>query len=179
MTEDSLTQERVDGIAKSMEGLDRVTDQFGRTLTSAFARGVVSGKSFEDVLRGIGQRFVDIALQAALKPAEGLLNGALSGLSGILGTAAGAVRPFADGGVVAAPTYFPMAGGTGLMGEAGPEAVMPLARGPDGKLGVRGEGGGVTVNVAISTPDAQSFRRSEAQLSATLARAVSRGQRGL
>jgi phage-related minor tail protein len=177
MTNDLLTESEVDGLATAMTGLNRVTDQVGRTMTTAFARGAIAGKSFEDVLRGIGQRFVDIALQAALKPAEGLLNGALSGLTGAL---AGAVTPFADGGVIASPTFFPAGKGLGLMGEAGPEAVMPLARGPDGRLGVRGAGGaGVTVNVAISTPDAASFRRAEAQVTATLARAVARGQRGL
>jgi phage-related minor tail protein len=168
----------VDELRGAMEGLNRVTDQFGRTLTGAFARGIVSGKSFGDVLRGIGQRFVDMALSAAMKPAGSLLNGLFSGLSGSIGGALGGIRPFADGGIVGAPTYFPMSREIGLMGEAGPEAVMPLARGADGKLGVRG-GGGVMVNVAISTPDAQSFRRSEAQVAATLAKAVARGQRSL
>lgn len=48
------------------------------------------------------------------------------------------VVPFADGGIVTGPTTFPMAGGrTGLMGEAGAEAIMPLTRGPGGHLGVR------------------------------------------
>ena len=66
------------------------------------------------------------------------------------------------------------------MGEAGSEAVMPLARGPDGRLGVRSAGGGATsVTVNISATDAESFRRSEAQVSAALARAVARGRRAL
>jgi phage-related minor tail protein len=51
------------------------------------------------------------------------------------------VTAFADGGVVNQPTMFPMANGAGLMGEAGPEAVMPLKRGKNGKLGVQVEGG--------------------------------------
>ena len=66
------------------------------------------------------------------------------------------------------------------MGEAGSDAVMPLARGPDGRLGVRSAGGGaanVTVNIAAT--DVESFRRSEAQVSAALARAVARGRRAL
>jgi len=61
----------------------------------------------------------------------------------------GNVLPFAIGGVVGGPTLAPMA----LMGEAGPEAVMPLARRTDGKLGVLGAGGGganVVVNVIAS-----------------------------
>ena len=49
----------------------------------------------------------------------------------------GMLMPFAQGGVVGAPTYFPLGRGLGLMGEQGAEAVMPLARGPDGRLGVR------------------------------------------
>jgi lambda family phage tail tape measure protein len=56
----------------------------------------------------------------------------------------GNVIPFAKGGVVSSPTLFPMANGAGLMGEAGPEAVMPLARDGSGRLGVRGGGGGGT-----------------------------------
>jgi len=86
--------------------------------------------------------------------------------------------PFARGGVVSGPTTFPMRGGTGLMGEAGPEAIMPLARGADGKLGVRG-GGGQAVNVTmnIATPDVQGFQRSQGQIAAQMARVLGRGQR--
>lgn len=96
--------------------------------------------------------------------------------------AGGRVVPFASGGVVAAPTFFPMGRDAGLMGEAGPEAIMPLARGPDGRLGVRAGGGGqrpLSVTMNIATPDAESFRRSETQVAASLARAVARGQRGM
>jgi phage-related minor tail protein len=57
---------------------------------------------------------------------------------------------------------------------------MPLARGADGKLGVAASGsGGGNVTVNIATPDADSFRRSETYLTGLIARAVSRGQRGL
>ena len=53
------------------------------------------------------------------------------------------IQAYADGGVIGGPTTFPMSGGkTGLMGEAGPEAIMPLKRGSNGKLGVQMEGGG-------------------------------------
>ncbi|HUF88330.1 MAG TPA: hypothetical protein VMM59_13195, partial [Thermohalobaculum sp.] len=63
--------------------------------------------------------------------------------------ARGTVVPFARGGVVTRPTMFPMANGLGLMGEAGPEAVMPLKRGPGGRLGVEASGGGTSVNIEI------------------------------
>lgn len=59
----------------------------------------------------------------------------------------GRVIPFAHGGVVSGPALFPMKNGTGMMGEAGPEAIMPLKRGADGKLGVAGGGGGTVVTI--------------------------------
>jgi lambda family phage tail tape measure protein len=60
----------------------------------------------------------------------------------------GNIIPFAHGGVVDGPTLFPMARGMGLMGEAGPEAVLPLKRLSSGNLGVEAAGGPqVTVNV--------------------------------
>lgn len=86
--------------------------------------------------------------------------------------------PFANGGVVSGPTTFPMRGGTGLMGEAGPEAIMPLSRGADGKLGVRMQGqSATTVVMNISTPDVEGFRRSQSQIAAQMGRALGRGQR--
>ena len=71
-----------------------------------------------------------------------------------------------------------MNGGTGLMGEAGPEAIMPLARGADGTLGVRG-GGGMNVTVNISTPDVQGFAQSQNQVAAMVSRALTRAQRNM
>jgi lambda family phage tail tape measure protein len=87
--------------------------------------------------------------------------------------------PFAKGGIVSQPTAFPMRGATGLMGEAGPEAIMPLTRGPDGRLGVQAGGGGrpVTVVMNIATPDVQGFQRSQSQIAAQASRALARGQR--
>jgi hypothetical protein len=81
----------------------------------------------------------------------GLLSGLGKGLLGLLGFAKGGVfaggaqvTAFANGGVVGGPTLFGTRSGLNLMGEAGPEAIMPLKRGADGKLGVAGGGGGVT-----------------------------------
>ena len=163
----------------SLEGLAKQADGFSGTISRAFREAVVGGKEFDDILKGLALRFSTMALNAALKPIENGIGSLLSGLVGSLGSLGG-VTPFAKGGVVASPTYFPLSGGLGLMGEAGAEAVMPLARGPDGRLGVAGGGSGpVTVNIAIQTADVASFRKSEAHVAATLARAVGRGRRGL
>ncbi len=96
------------------------------------------------------------------------------------GFAQGRVMPFARGGVVSQPTMFPMRGGRGLMGEAGPEAIMPLARGADGRLGVQTSGAGaraVNVTVNVTTPDVKGFERSQSQIAAQMARALARGDR--
>lgn len=176
------------GFETALKSLEKQAASFGTTLTGALKGAVVSGRSLEDTLRSIGLSLASDALTAGLSPLQTLLNGfgsrAFSRFAGALpfadGGVIGADAMFAGGGVVAAPTYFPMSGGrTGLAGEAGPEAILPLRRGADGRLGVAADGGGapVTVNVSISTPDANSFRKSEAQISAALARAVARGRR--
>lgn len=164
---------------------------FSRAMTSAFTASVVGGRQFDDVLKSLTLRLSDMAVRLAFKPLEKSIAGGISTLlSGLTGTgtsagvslaaASGAVKPFASGGVIGTPTYFPlMQGGVGLAGEAGPEAIMPLARGPDGKLGVASRGGGNTVTIQIATPDLDSFRRSESYITGQIARAVSRGQRGL
>ena len=166
--------------------------QFGRALTRSFEGIALKGKSVSDVVRGLGQQLSQLAFRAAFKPLERSLSGMFNGLfGGLFGGAKGFAKggliqqgmavPFASGGVVSSPTFFPMAGGrTGVMGERGAEAILPLARGPDGRLGVRSGGGGaVSVNVQISTPDVEGFRKSETQVAALLARAVSQGQRNL
>lgn len=119
-------------------------------------------------------KFTEKLLDAALFGPEGTAGGGL--LGGLIGSggnllaslfnptqnafgnafAGGSIVPFAAGGIVSRPTLFPMARGAGLMGEAGPEAIMPLTRMPSGHLGVRAEGGGgrttVTVNNYAGVP---------------------------
>jgi phage-related minor tail protein len=178
-----------DPLRDALRDLEGLADGFGRAMTTAFKRSVVDGKRLEDVLKSLALSMSGKALDAALAPIAQGLGGFVEGLFGGLSAARGfsrggtlgpMVTPFAQGGVVATPSYFPMRGGLGLMGEAGPEAILPLARGPDGKLGVRaGGGGGTSVVFNVTTRDAESFRRAEAELTAMLARAVARGHRGL
>jgi lambda family phage tail tape measure protein len=159
---------------------------FSGSISRAFKDAVVGGKNFEDVLSGLTLKIAGMALDRALQPLSNIFGGLVDGLFKGFGlanggvVASGAVKPFAQGGVVSAPTLFPLARGLGLMGEAGAEAVLPLARGSDGALGVRTSGHApMVVNFNISTADADSFRKSEAQVTAMLARAVGRGRRGL
>lgn len=159
-------------------------------LRKAFDGVVLDGMNLSDALDVLKNSMIRTAYSAAIKPVTdhfgGMLAGGIGGLvKGLLPFADGGsfsqgrVMPFANGGVISGPTTFPMRGGTGLMGEAGPEAIMPLERGADGKLGVRTSGGGGAVNVVmnITTPDVQGFRRSQGQIAAQMSRALGRGNR--
>ncbi len=159
------TEQLRDGLSD----LGKLADGFGHSMVTAFAGAIIHGRKLSDVLRGLAQTLIQSALTAGLRPLGNLVGGLFSNL---LGNA----TPFAAGGIVNSPTLFPLQGGAGLMGEAGPEAVMPLARGSDGRLGIRG-GASVNVTMNISTPDVQGFQRSQSQVAAMMARAVARGQR--
>ena len=137
-------------------------------LGNNMARGIAQARTFRGALESIGRVILEAGLQGLFtgQGAFGSFGTSVFGTGGATGAigrglapsaavtnangnafSAGRVIPFATGGVIGGPTTFPMAGGrTGLMGEAGPEAIMPLRRGPDGRLGVEGAGSGVTVN---------------------------------
>jgi phage-related minor tail protein len=176
----------------SATGQDAVTleKSMNRGLRRAFDGLVFDGAKLSDALSSLAQSMVNAAYRSAAKPVQEQLGGALAGglgnvLEGLLPFADGAsfsqgrVMPFANGGVVNGPVSFPMRGGRGLMGEAGPEAILPLSRGSDGKLGVRAAQGGGAVQVVmhVSTPDAESFQRSRGQIATQMSRALARAQR--
>jgi phage-related minor tail protein len=154
-----------------MQDLSRLADSFGSKLVTSLAGAVVHGRKLSDVFRSLALSMANQVLSMAIKPLGNLLGGLFANARGNV------VTPFASGGVVNSPMLFPMRRSTGLMGEAGPEAIMPLARGSDGKLGVRGGAAASHVTINISTPDAQGFRQSQSQVAAMVARAVERGQR--
>lgn len=163
---------------------------FSKGLRRAFDGVVFDGMKLSDALETVARSMIQTTYSAAIKPVTNhfgtlLADGVGNLVQGMLpfadgaGFAQGRVMPFANGGVVSGPVTFPMRGGMGLMGEAGPEAIMPLTRGADGKLGVRSSGGGRAVNVVmnISTPDVQGFQRSQSQIAAQMNRALGRGAR--
>jgi hypothetical protein len=144
--------------------------EFGLTFSSALEDIIVKGGDARSVLQALGQDILRIVARKTItEPLGNAISGAVqsSGIfsaigdwfSGLFASAKGNVfsggelMRFASGGaftnrVVGGPTLFPM----GVMGEAGPEAIMPLARDGSGRLGVRGASGGVTVIVNNNAP---------------------------
>jgi hypothetical protein len=151
----------------------------------------LDGMRLSDAMKGVGQSMVNAAYSAAIRPITGQIGGLIAGgVEGLIGAvsgfekggsfAQGRVMPFATGGIVSGPVTFPMRGGMGLMGEAGPEAIMPLARGADGRLGVASQGGRpVNVVMNVNTPDVEGFARSRSQIAAQVSRVIARGRRNL
>lgn len=172
--------------------------------------------SFNDVLRSYIRMLAEMQLRSLASPVLKMLGGSLltfgaetianlssDPIGSLISTLGGAAYNNAKGGVYESPdlsrysnqvrdtsTLFTFARGAGVFGEAGPEAIMPLKRGPDGTLGVRvhprsadGSSGGsklsarqiiVTVPITINTPDANSFRKSTTQISREVALAANR-----
>lgn len=141
---ESLESGLIGAISRARSFKDAM-EQVARTLIESGLNGLLTGRGafggfFNDVLGttagGLGGLARD-ALGFGGFGAGPVLNAKGNAFSG------GRVIPFATGGVIGSPTTFPMAGGNlGLMGEAGPEAIMPLRRGPGGRLGVEMAGGG-------------------------------------
>ena len=132
---------------------DLVTDSMEDGLM-AMADGTKSvSDAFRDMAREIiAELYRVLVVQQMVNAAKSFMGFGLFENGGAF-SGGSQIQAYADGGVVGGPTMFPMAGGkTGLMGEAGPEAIMPLKRGANGKLGVQMEGGGGD-NVVIN----QSF----------------------
>lgn len=188
-------QAEIGGVQSSLSSAEKDATKFSNSLSGGL-RGAIGDLVFEgdklsDVLRSVAQSMVQTTFNRAITPLTDAISGAItSGIGTIFGGGAaafekggafsqGRVLPFAKGGVVTAATTFPMRNGVGLMGEAGPEAIMPLSRGSDGTLGVRTNGAArnVTVNMNISTPNAESFQRSRSQIAANISRAIQSGQR--
>ena len=151
------TQQAQEG-ADAFTQLDAKARAAGQSIAAALSAGQVEGRKLDDVLRGVGLRLSDMALQTAGHTLGGLFFSTLSqGLSSVL--TAGAEGAAAGGANLASSLGNAVSSGAG---------------------GGHPQSAGRALNVVmnVSTPDANSFRQSEAQVSAALSRAVQRGERG-
>lgn len=167
---------------------ERIGQRFSSNLIAQFEAVAIRGKSLNEVFKSLTLSLSHMVLRAAFAPLQQGLASTFSGLfKGVLPFAKGGVLrrgtpvPFAQGGVISSPIAFPLSGGlTGIAGERGAEAIMPLARGPDGRLGVAAQAAsGPPITINIATPDVAGFSRSQTQVAAMIARAAALGKRNL
>ena len=151
-----------DSIKKGSEEVREVVTKAFKGMEDAIVNFVMTGKlNFADFTRSILADMARIIVrQAFIKPLLGMFGFADGGVvENAMGNVYGSngIQKFARGGVVHSPTIFPFKNGIGLMGEAGSEAIMPLKRHSNGKLGVEASGGmgSVIVNVDAKGTSAQ------------------------
>lgn len=154
---------------KRVNEAQSVTTGFFTDMNHALIEGQTLWEAFGNAVTNVLTKILDKITQIGVDQlfAAGKASGWFSGLFGGTPTEGGTtttvktaealggvwsngIRKFATGGVVGSATLFGTRNGLGLMGEAGPEAIMPLTRGANGELGVKAEGVGgspVVVNV--------------------------------
>jgi len=142
-----------DSIKTIQESMADVVVKGIKGMEDALVNFVMTGKlNFKNLANSIIADLARIAIQQAItKPFTSFFTGLFSANGNAF--VDGKVQKYAYGGVVNKPTLFPMANGMGLMGEAGAEAILPLRRGSNGKLGVQSTGnsiGNIIVNVDAS-----------------------------
>jgi hypothetical protein len=148
--EDAANRNQLETLQRIKDRNDEIAQSIANSFGSAMTSIVDGTKSVKDAFKDMANEIIkELYRIFVVKQITGMIANAISpgagdsymlAKGGVLNN--GQVVPYANGGVVGSPTTFPMTGGrTGLMGEAGPEAIMPLKRGKNGKLGVQAEGG--------------------------------------
>ncbi len=160
----TLQESMADVVVKGIKGMEDALVKFVMTGTL----------SFRNLANSIISDMVRIAIQQTITaPFTGFIKGIFGNANGNA-FVDGKVQKYAYGGVVNKPTIFPMANGIGLMGEAGAEAILPLRRGSNGKLGVQSTGGGtnIVVNVDASGSSVEGNENEGRALGLALSSAI-------
>ena len=163
-----------DQFAKKLTETEKLFESIKDTVATGLANAIQGlidgtkslGESLSGILRQLGSMFLQFGMQS-------LVGSIFPSAYGNV-VANNKIVPFAYGGVVNKPTLFPMANGAGLMGEAGPEAIMPLRRTASGRLGVESSGGvgNVVVNVDATGSSVQGDQPDAEQLGRAIGQAV-------
>jgi len=183
MLEKTFGEAMTSKIDTFIDSIKSVGDAFGdvvvkgiKGMEDALVDFVMTGTlSFKKLANSIIADMARIAIQQSItKPLAGFLGGLFGNADGNA-FVDGKVQKYAYGGIVNKPTLFPMANGMGLMGEAGAEAIMPLKRGRNGKLGVQATGGSIgniVVNVDASGSSVEGDEQGGRELGTILAAAI-------
>lgn len=186
-----VKREKLTEKQKQEKALEEAQDEFGTTVASGLVtplRDALLAGDFRQVGQTMYMNLVaafleELAVKPLIQALKPLFAGFAAAPTAANGMAlSGGVQRFARGGVVQSATAFGMAGGRmGVMGEAGPEAIMPLKRLPSGRLGIEAQGGGTTINdnrrITIQVHDDAGFRRTMRQLDRDQARRLDKGMK--
>lgn len=153
-----------------VNGLDSLADAITDVITGTRSLG----DAFSDMARSIVADIIQMTVRMLIfRAISGIFGAPATGgavpVASALGNvfARGGLVPFARGGIVTGPTLFPLnRGRAGVMGEAGPEAVMPLARDSRGRLGVRTANDNGPIEIRIGFGPAPDFVPFVEQVSA-------------
>lgn len=138
-----VEKERQRVFEEAQQQREQLVSSIESTLEDGFMSMVDGTKSVKDAFRDMARDIIkELYRVLVVKKMVASISNFFGFADGGAFSGGSQIQAYANGGVVGGPTFFPMAGGkTGLMGEAGPEAIMPLKRGANGKLGVQAEGG--------------------------------------
>lgn len=169
-------KEETDKAKDSFQDLGRGIDQSFDSFVDSVSRGEDALESLKKVAFDVLKSIIDGVFQTSSGGAKGggigsaiastigsifsSSTGGKGGASSLFGSI-GKIFGFAKGGVISGANMFPIGGNVGVMGEKGAEAIMPLTRGGDGKLGVAAHGGGgkqIVQNINITTGVEQTVR---------------------
>ncbi len=162
-----------DSIKTIQESMADVVVKGIKGMEDALVNFVMTGKlNFKNLANSIIADMARIAIQQTItKPFTNFISGLFGNANGNA-FVDGKVQKYAYGGVVSKPTIFPMANGIGLMGEAGAEAILPLRRGSNGKLGVQSSGGSIG-NIVVNVDASGSSVEGDEQRGKELGRLIS------
>jgi hypothetical protein len=161
----SVKESMADVVVKGIKGME-----------DALVNFVTTGKlNFRNLANSIIADMARIAIQQTItKPFTNFITGLFGNANGNA-FVDGQVQKYAYGGIVNKPTLFPMANGIGLMGEAGAEAILPLRRGSNGKLGVESSSAGIgniVVNVDASGSSVEGSQQGGKELGRVISVAI-------
>ncbi len=186
----SFLVEAKDKSKEAADGLENAAKDLGLTFSSAFEDAITGGKQLSEVLKALEQDIVRIITRRLVtEPLSDWITAQIKGFDfgSIFGDIKG-IFGFADGGIMTSAGPLPLhayaSGGIAsrpqlaLFGEGSrPEAFVPLPDGRNIPVKMEGGSGSVVVNMTVNTPDADSFRRSQAQIMAQMQRELNRGRR--
>lgn len=168
---------RLETGSKKIKEQKSLVEELGLTFTSSFEDAIVGAREFSSVLDGLAKDILRITVRKGITEPLGNFVGSFFGESktGLASLTSSVNSTFAKGGVFEnspslssysgkvydSPQPFLFAKGAGIFGEAGPEAIMPLKRGRDGKLGVAADGGGAAVTVNVINNSGAQAKQSE------------------